>query len=388
MLGEHREAGRALSLVLLGLGVGIDVFHGPERNGAPAVLGEPRLELGLGGFGRQVGEVEDLGALGQEDLGVVGRVVRLGQHQRVGVERQRLLDQLQQHLGVHAHRQHQVVGRILAPAGRHRHVQRGDDVGQGRRRIAHGLRVGGLPLQILVAQVKHARVLQIHRQHHGLVAGLARKQHPEAVEVDGDKRKVLARHLGHEFLVELGDGIFEQKARLDVVPLEVVALLARGGHGGVGGFDQHRLPRQNLQGFGVHRGPRELKQLAGITGHIDGGVVAGSSKMDHHVDVGHGVLGVVEKKCFHDLVFLARGCAGVHTAVSAGGGVRKTVGASGFRLGLRCYLWGLLSPVERRWVRAWRAGRFVCSPRVSTKRKSPYSAVWARKKCHQGPKPD
>jgi hypothetical protein len=79
-----------------------------------------------------------------------------------------------------------------------------------------------LPALVLGAQVKGARVLQVRRQHHGLVTSLSRQLDAEVPGIEGDKDKIEV--LGREMLIDKGiepiDGVAETAGGPNMLPGE------------------------------------------------------------------------------------------------------------------------------------------------------------------------
>lgn len=79
-----------------------------------------------------------------------------------------------------------------------------------------------LPAHVLGAQVKGARVLQVGRQHDGLVTGLTRQLHSHVPCVERDKGKVKtgSQQMFVSKGVEARDGVAERAGGDDVVDSE------------------------------------------------------------------------------------------------------------------------------------------------------------------------
>ena len=101
-------------------------------------------------------------------------------------------------------------------------LEGGADVGEHRGPKGQRFGVVLLPTLILCAQVKGARVLEVGRQHDGLVAGLSRKLDAKVPGIEGDEDKVEV--LGSQILggkgIESADGVPEGTGISDVLPRE------------------------------------------------------------------------------------------------------------------------------------------------------------------------
>ena len=175
----------------------------PKGNGSAAKLGEPALQLGLSGIVREAAHVEHLAALSKKGSDVGAGVHGTSEDVGVFLRGLRLADQATEDSGKRDSLLHgaawrswgkslQVKGEIVLDGGRRLHgldFESGTDISQGAR--AEGQRLGmvRLPALVLGAQVKGARVLQVRRQHDGLISGLARQLHTEIPRVQRDKGK-------------------------------------------------------------------------------------------------------------------------------------------------------------------------------------------------------
>lgn len=99
-------------------------------------------------------------------------------------------------------------------------LESGADVGEHRRPEGQGLGVVLLPALVLGAEIEGARVLEVGRQHDGLVAGFARKLHTEVpgIECDKDEVEVLGGQVLGSERVESGDSVSKGTSVSNMLP--------------------------------------------------------------------------------------------------------------------------------------------------------------------------
>lgn len=227
MRREHGKAG-ASGLVLLGSP------KSPESNGTATKLGEPALKLGLSSIMGQTRHVQNLAPLRKERSDICPGIHWPSQDIRVILRGLRLADQTTQNAGQGDGLLHGATGRggsqslqmerqvVLDGRTRlHRlHLESRADVGEHRGPKGQRLGMVLLPSLIFSSQVEGAGVLQIGRQHDGLVAGFARELNSEVPGVKGDEDEVevfRSQILGSK-RVEAGDGIPKGTSVSDMFP--------------------------------------------------------------------------------------------------------------------------------------------------------------------------
>lgn len=244
MAAEHNKA-TAARLSSLGRA------ESPECDRTSTVLGEPALELALGGVVRKTAKMQDLGALAQESTHVAARIERAGKDvwvaRWVRLRGTRLLRQRPQ-----AASQSESLLQSAARRGRCErlemerqttsdlarradllHLKTSADRRQARGAERQRLRVVRLESLVLAAQTKEHWVLEVRWEYHALVTSFARHLHTEVPRRQGDESKLgcstRAGVLVHEVLggvgIEGGDGIAEAAGVLNVLP-------SQGGKGG------------------------------------------------------------------------------------------------------------------------------------------------------------
>ena len=227
MGGEDGEAS-ASGLVL------IRGAEGPEGNGSATELGEPALELGLGGVVGKAAHVQHLAALREESTDICAGIHGASEDIRVFVGRLRLANQtakdscksdgLLHGTARRSGSQGLQVERQVVLDGSRRldglDLKSGTDVGQGAGAKGEGFGVVSLPSLVLGTQVEGARVLQVRGEDDGLVASLTGQLDAEIPRVQSDKGKLVVV-LGEVLLGELVqtvDGIAERACIADVLP--------------------------------------------------------------------------------------------------------------------------------------------------------------------------
>lgn len=239
----------------------------PESDRATAVLGEPALELALGGVMRETAKVKDLRALAQESANVAAGVKRAGEDVRVagrvGLRRAGLLAERTKAAG-------QGKGLLKSATGRRGRkrleVERkatGNLAGRANlldfKTGANGRQAGGaegeslgvvrLEGLVLATETKEDRVLHVRGQDDALVASLTRHLNAEVPGSQSDKGK-LGSGTGSGITVyevfvgigiESGNGITVAASLLDMLPGEGGQGGAQRGDGSVCRADQHGL---------------------------------------------------------------------------------------------------------------------------------------------------
>lgn len=262
----------------------------PERDRATAVLGEPALELALGGVVGETAEVEDLGALTKEsanvaagverarkDVGVAGRV-RL-RWARLLAERTKAAGQGERLLKSAARRRRReslkVEGKATGDFARGAdllNLETGANGGQAGGAEGESLGVVGLESLVFAAKTEQDGMLHVGGEDDALVAGLTRHLHTQVPGSQGDKGELgssaRAGVLVHKVLagvsIEGGNGITEAASLFDVLPGQGGKGGAQRGDGSVCRADQHGLVVQLRRvSAGIRRfksGPRRYGQ--------------------------------------------------------------------------------------------------------------------------------
>lgn len=208
----------------------------PKCNGTATKLGEPALELGLGGIVGQAGHVKNFTSLRQESTNIGSGVHWTGQDIGVLLGGLGLANQTPQDSG-------ECNGLLHGTAGRSRSQclqMKGEvvldgcagldgldfksrtDVGEHRGAERQRLGVVLLPALVFSAEVEGSRVLQIGGEDNSLVTSLAGKLNPEVPRIESDKGKVEV--LGGQVLgsksIESRDRISKGSRVSDVLPSE------------------------------------------------------------------------------------------------------------------------------------------------------------------------
>lgn len=227
--GKDGKAG-AGRLVLLG------GSQSPKGNGATAELGEPALELRLGGVVGKARHVQNLASLREKGADVGSGIHRASQDIRVLLGRLRLANKAAEDAGegnglLHGTTRRggsqglEVEGQVVldGSAGLDGlNLEGGADVGEHGGAKGQRLGVVLLPALVFGSQVEGSGVLKIGGEDDGLVAGLAGKLDAEVPGIEGDKGKVEV--LGSQVLgskgVESRDGVSKGSRVSDVLPSE------------------------------------------------------------------------------------------------------------------------------------------------------------------------
>ena len=208
----------------------------PERNGPTAVLGEPALQLRLGGIVRQARHVQNLAALRQESANVSTGIHRPGKHIRMLMSGLRLANQAAQDTGkgdsfLHstARRRRskslQMEGQVVldgSAALDSLHLKSRADVSKRRGAERQRLGVMLLPSLVFGAQIESARMLQVGGKDNGLIAGFPRELDAQIPSLEGDENEVEvgASQVFGSKSIEAVDGIPEGTGVADMFPRE------------------------------------------------------------------------------------------------------------------------------------------------------------------------